>query len=319
MSRTRRIAPALGLLVLAPLLAEYLLGNVTFSELPALPFLAPMYGGAALLIRELARRTGRGWPTIIVLAAAYGLFQAAVLDQSLFDPTFMGHDFQTAARIPALGVSAHYALGFVAGHTIWSICAPIAIVETIAGTHNATPWLGRVGLAVTVVVFLLGAGVIYAEHRATEDFSAPISKLLGATAVSGALICAAFAIGRRQRPKLDRPLPSPGRIGASAFLASSLLSLAPENWLGVAVRVALIAAMTVVIARWSRRTSWAAAHRFALAAGATLTYVWLGFVVLPYNDAATTLNVIGQAVLALAAIALLAAVSYWARRTSPSA
>jgi hypothetical protein len=32
--------------------------------------LAPMSGGGALLIREVARRAGRGWPTVLLLAAA---------------------------------------------------------------------------------------------------------------------------------------------------------------------------------------------------------------------------------------------------------
>jgi FtsH-binding integral membrane protein len=108
---------------------------------------------------------------------------------------------------------------------------------------------------------------------------------------------------------VDRAVPSPRRVGATAFVATSLLALVPENWLGVGLAVALLGAMAAVTARWSRRKAWAAAHRFALAAGATLTYAWLGFVVLPYNDAATTLNVTGQVVLALAAVALLTAVS----------
>jgi hypothetical protein len=105
-------------------------------------------------------------------------------------------------------------------------------------------------------------------------------------------------------------------VGATAFVASSLLNLVPATWFGVAIAIALIAAMTVVITRWSRREGWTAAHRFALAAGASLTYAWLGFVVLPFNDAASTVNLIGQAVLVLAAIALLTGVGRQVRRTS---
>jgi hypothetical protein len=58
----RHVAPALGLLMLAPLVGEYLLGNVAINQLVALAFLAPLYGGGALLIREVARHTGHGWP-----------------------------------------------------------------------------------------------------------------------------------------------------------------------------------------------------------------------------------------------------------------
>src|SRR5690348_15573402 len=82
----RRVAPALGLFLLAPLVGEYLLGNVAISQLIALAFLAPLYGGGALLIREVARRTGRGWPMMVLLALAYGLLEAGMLDQSLFNP-----------------------------------------------------------------------------------------------------------------------------------------------------------------------------------------------------------------------------------------
>lgn len=61
----RRLAPVVGLFFLAPLTAEYLAGYDTstgnIGELFAgLHFLAPLYGGA-LVIREVARRSGRAW------------------------------------------------------------------------------------------------------------------------------------------------------------------------------------------------------------------------------------------------------------------
>jgi hypothetical protein len=69
----RRVAPALGLYLLAPLVAEYLLGDFPLTRLPLLFVLAPVYGRAALLIREATRRAVRGWPTILLLALAFGL------------------------------------------------------------------------------------------------------------------------------------------------------------------------------------------------------------------------------------------------------
>jgi hypothetical protein len=44
--------------------------NVSIVEIGALPLLALLYGSGAILIREVARRTGRGWPTILVLGLA---------------------------------------------------------------------------------------------------------------------------------------------------------------------------------------------------------------------------------------------------------
>jgi hypothetical protein len=56
----RRIAPAVGLFFLAPFVAEFLLGDLPITMLPALVLLAPMYGGGAPLIREVVRRRGLG-------------------------------------------------------------------------------------------------------------------------------------------------------------------------------------------------------------------------------------------------------------------
>ena len=115
----RRIAPALGLFFLAPLVAEYLLGDISIRHLWAMPIVAPMYGGGAVFMRELARRAGRGWPTMLLLGLAYGLLEAGLLDQSLFNPSFQGHDFQSVTPIPALGISAYNSLAFIVGHAIW--------------------------------------------------------------------------------------------------------------------------------------------------------------------------------------------------------
>lgn len=73
MSTNATTSAALGLFLLAPFIGEFLLGNLTIGELGLGPVLAPLYGCGALLVREVARRTGRGWPTMVMLAAAYTL------------------------------------------------------------------------------------------------------------------------------------------------------------------------------------------------------------------------------------------------------
>ena len=54
--KRRGIGPAVGLIFVAPLVAEFLLGNLPLKLLPALIVLAPMYGGGAA---EMAGGTGR--------------------------------------------------------------------------------------------------------------------------------------------------------------------------------------------------------------------------------------------------------------------
>ena len=132
----KRAAPALALLVLAPWVGEFLLGNISVRRLPALLILALLYGCGALLIREITRRTGRGWPTILLLGAAYGVIEAGLVDEAMFNPSFEGWDFQAVTPVPALGISAWYAWTFVVGHSVWSIAVPIALVELLFPTRG---------------------------------------------------------------------------------------------------------------------------------------------------------------------------------------
>jgi len=83
----RRVAPAVGLFLIAPLVAEFLLGDLPIKMLGALVILAPLYGGGALIVREVVRRTGRGWPSIFVLAFAYAVFEEAFTRRRCSIPT----------------------------------------------------------------------------------------------------------------------------------------------------------------------------------------------------------------------------------------
>ncbi len=65
--RRHRIAMALGLMLLAPTVGEYLLGNIPISQYGDVLVLMPLYGAGALLVRgvratpraRLARRSCR--------------------------------------------------------------------------------------------------------------------------------------------------------------------------------------------------------------------------------------------------------------------
>jgi hypothetical protein len=87
----------------------------------------------------------------------------------------------------------------------------------------------------------------------------------------------------------------------------------------VAFGLALLSAMAGVVARWSRRAGWGAAHRLGLASGALLTYAWGGFVLASLYGRTGAVDPIGNVILALAAIALLATAIRKVRRTKGSA
>jgi hypothetical protein len=118
----RSVLPAVGVLLAAPWFAEMAWGGIPVTRLPlVLLFLAPLYGSAALLIREVVRRTGRGWPSMLLLAAAFGVLQAGVVDQSLFNPAYGRYDFQHPVHVGGVDVSLYWMLAFVSGHVVASI------------------------------------------------------------------------------------------------------------------------------------------------------------------------------------------------------
>jgi hypothetical protein len=101
---------------------------------------------------------------------------------------------------PGLGISAGH-LGFVAGFMIMTIAAPIAVVEAFVPDRADRPWLGRTGLTVIGLLYLLGAGFVFAYDTRPRGFLIAPAQLIG-TAPGGRR-------SRRGRPGADRH-PEPG-------------------------------------------------------------------------------------------------------------
>src|SRR5258706_15429886 len=144
-----RLWPALlTLYFLAPAVGELLSGSappLRFISPFSLLFEAGLYGSGAILVRELARRRGLGWGSIVLLGAAYGILEEGLVVTSWFNPYW-----------PDLGVLVHYgrlfdvswvwAFGLTTYHAVVSITIPIVLTETLFPHLAARPWLRRRGL-----------------------------------------------------------------------------------------------------------------------------------------------------------------------------
>ncbi|GAB3258432.1 hypothetical protein [Kineosporia babensis] len=165
-----RAVPVFGLALLAPFCGEYLLGSITLHDLVNLPWLMPLYGAAALLVREFVRGSGRGWPSILLLGAAFGAVLAGAVDASMFDPDYAGYDL-SGPVVPGIDWNIYWGMAFIVTHAIYSIALPIAIVEALSergGDH--APWMGQVGYWSTVAWLGGGFALIGADSRTTEDY-----------------------------------------------------------------------------------------------------------------------------------------------------
>ncbi|MFE7764426.1 hypothetical protein [Streptomyces sp. NPDC057438] len=286
-----RWAAVTGLLVLSPVSAEYLIGYGDSTDRPlellaGLLILAPLYGTVAVLIREITRRTGRGWPTILLLSAACGVVQAGLVDQTLFDNEVDpgGPDWSTqplVTLVPGLGVDAASLLTYVGGHVIWSFAAPIAVVESCAPRIADRRWLGPVGIGFLVLLWAVSAGLIHLDTAA--DSTAHPAQVAGAAVVAVALAAVAFTV-RPMRPRSSTGAPSWWLVGGVTGVAWCAGQLLPATWTGVTVNVVAMVVLSVLLLRWSRRRGWGRRHVLAAAGSALVVRAALSFLVEPLGD-----------------------------------
>jgi hypothetical protein len=327
----RRTAPALLLLVLAPLTAEFLLGDFTIRQLPFLLVLIPQYGGGALLIREVARRTGRGWPAMILLALAYAIIEEGLTTQSLFNPHYLGLRLLDYGYLPRLGISMTWTVFVLSIHVVWSIATPILIAEGLAGSRRTTPWLGKVGLTIVAVLFLLGCTMTATFTFKSNGFLATLPQLLAAAVAAVAAIVLAFVAEHCDSQRsTDYALPAPWLIGGVTLVLATIFEwiehLAPRY--GVPPEITTLGmvtcelAMLALLLSWSRSRRWRPAHYLAIAAGTVLTYAWVGLSrflggTTNLGMATTRIDKIGQVVVVLVILALIG-VGLEAAASSPS-
>jgi uncharacterized membrane protein SirB2 len=275
------------LAVLSAIVAEFLLGDEWLTGVPPattqiaeLLLYACFYGSAAILIREFARRSGRGWPSILLLAGAFGVIEEGIVDQSLFNPNFAGEHLLANGFIPALAIGGPWTIFVLSLHVIWSIGVPIAIVEGVfprplAGRQAKSPqaqapWLRLPGLVIAAVLYLFGGTAIFLVF-ATKGFMASGAQL----GVSLLLAVIAIVIALRLPRARPRSARNPwiaaavGVVFTTLFMLSDRLGSGVSPWLTSLLELVFLGGGAFVAARFRLDT-------FGLGAGAILTYAWLG-------------------------------------------
>ncbi|WP_163506061.1 hypothetical protein [Fodinicola acaciae] len=315
----RRLVPVIVLILLAPTVAEVLIGDLPFtpSSVAGFLFAVPAYGGAAVLIRELVWRRGRGWPSILLLGAAYGIVEEGLALRSLFSATIyhgIGPDW--GARI--LGVNGVYAEVQIINHAVWSIAVPILLVELLFPRWQRKPLLRWFGLIVTTGFFLAGVAIFGLSARTTLDPGGvvPSASLIAAAVVVVALaIAALIAIPRAQAVRGNRTTPTPWLVFVTAlvgsFMALGVLVLPARAHLLHAplVVVPMLASAAIVVVMWRLVSRWNSddRHLLALGGGTLLGHSLLWGLTQPQ----TTRDRLVVAALIVVTAAILAA---WSRR-----
>lgn len=112
-----------------------------------------LYGPGALLIYEAKVRWKKGWATVLLLGAAYGILEEGVALSTLFDPKagpvgdfgFYGH---------WLGVNWIWSAGIVPFHALFSISLPILLLGLALPETVGRSLLSRRRLAVVAAILV---------------------------------------------------------------------------------------------------------------------------------------------------------------------
>jgi hypothetical protein len=306
-----RTRPALTLFLLAPLVGEVLFGAVPLSLLPfGLLGLVGLYGGGALLVREIvrARRLPNAW--LVLLGLAYGLFEEGPIVQSLFDQHYRGLSF-LGFYGHWIGVNWVWALFIVPYHAVFSIAIPILLTEIIWDDRGAR-WLGPSGIALAATACLGNAALLAVLHTGLFTAHAPVTSLaanvVALLVTAGIVVAALAAPPAPASPASAAPPRSIRRLRLTALacglawfvgfrvliIGTGTLMTAPFTMLaGSAIALAIAWAVWSAAAPGAERSP---EEIYALVAGALPASWVIGFLIAAISGGSPVLNLAGQAV-----------------------
>ncbi|GAA0532488.1 hypothetical protein GCM10010172_11570 [Paractinoplanes ferrugineus] len=235
--------PVVALLVVSPFMGEVLSTATSPLELLVpwnLLLFVALYGCGALLCREVAYRWRLGLPGLILLGAAYGVFEEALVDRFWFDRSY--------ARTAGVGdysrvwdVSVLLATHLTAFHAAVSVCASVLIVTWLFPGDRERPWTRPWTLPVAGAAMLTVLFVTYDQY-----VHPPPGPILAAVAVGVLFVLGAWLSGRPHvvrrsgRPRSGRPRPR--LLGSLAFVCTAahfvLVYTLPVTGLAWAIGVA---------------------------------------------------------------------------------
>jgi hypothetical protein len=284
---TRYRGPIWTLLILAPVISEVLSGSTRLSILFVLIPEIMVWGGGALLARELVRRWRGGATSLLCLGLALSIAEEFIIQQTSIAPLpFPGAN---PAYGRYVGINWLYLLFMLGFESVWVVPIPVQVTELIFPYHRERPWLRTRGLIATCIAFLIGSRIAWygwtqqARPRLhAAPYHPPIALILIGLASIVSLVLAAYLLrGYCHAGQVTSRQPaSPWLLGVKAFILAaawySLISLVFVPHPGLAPWIPLTAGsiwalLSLFLVRyWSAAVGWRDIHRWALSCGAML-------------------------------------------------
>jgi hypothetical protein len=137
--------PLLALFIMAPVLAELLSGYLTpkkFFEPLSLAMNIAFYSSGAILARELLVRWNKGWPSLLVLGAAYAILEEGLMAKAFFDPAWPDVGPNLAYGRLA-GVNWILVFRLIIFHSVLSITIPVVMAHFMFPKCRREPWINK--------------------------------------------------------------------------------------------------------------------------------------------------------------------------------
>jgi hypothetical protein len=262
-----RSHPKLCLFFLTPGIVEYLSGSSPVYFLVLSPFYfflqlalnAALYLPGALLIREAMIRWKKGWASVLLLGAAYGILEEGIALGTLFRMAPVEYGSGPTSYGQWLGVSWVWSVEAITLHMIYSAALPILLLGLALPSTRGKSLLGSRRSLVSAVV-ILGADATFINwavqvHLHHTEIGWPLFGLCAlsivALVVAGRLAPAGILHARTGGPKVS-PLVSfllgaavyaflfvVGPVGAYLNLPAILTALAIGAYLALCLFLAL--------------------------------------------------------------------------------
>jgi hypothetical protein len=279
----KRIPPWLSLLVIAPLLGEIVSGHQPplelFNPLSVLLLMLP-YGLGALICRELVLRWKKSWLSLILLAAAFGVYEEAIVIRSVFNPDWM--ELGILKSYYVLGVNWTYSEMLIHFHVLISIAASIMLVEMLYPDRRKERWLSNKGLNVCTI----GVALWLPAGWLMTDFTPSVTVYILSWIVFATLIIAAYFVPVAIPVPVHKHPPHPvfflllGFMNMTLFFVSVFVLpeyMTPPLLISIIGLIVLDSFTFWLLLRWSGNgAGWNDWHRLAWVSGS------LGFFIL-YN------------------------------------
>jgi hypothetical protein len=296
-SRRWRWAPALFLLVAAPLIAEVLPGATRMRSIFVLPIEMGVWGVGALFIREAVRRMGLGWQNMLLLGFGLAIAEEFLIQQTSL-ATLVIQIMKGAPYARAFGVNWLYLLWALFYESVLVVVVPVALAELVFPRRRNEGWLSTGGAIACTIYFAIGcflAWFSWTRIVRPKIFHLPIYNpppVMFAIGAGAILLLVAIALGpvRQRVARSAKPLSAP-----QPWLVFILSIVPPVLWYGLVllcfgVRIdfppgiaaigalVLVAGVLAAFPRWVADPAWSDVHSYAAVFGMILGSMGAGYV-----------------------------------------